>query len=89
MPKYRVIEYVIVKVTSEPIVAEQEIVAYLHYRGQANLDELLRNMTGTKIVSGVEYDDFRQSAVIEELDENGYPTGTALHFSSEELNDLV
>lgn len=87
MAMFRITEYVMVRVISEPMVATEPLDAYRQYRARVNLSQLLRNAVGTLAVAEVEYDDFRKSATIDELDEKEDFKETAMVLSAEEIND--
>lgn len=87
MARFRVTEYVMVRVISEPIEAEEPIRAYREYRKRVDLAQLLRNVTGTVYVSEVEFDNYRDSATVDQLHENGDFAETAMKLSEQEIND--
>jgi hypothetical protein len=87
MPKYRITEYVSVRIISEVVEAELPTLAYAKYMQTVDLPQLLRNITGTKMVASVEYADYRESAAVDLLDENGDFKETVMEISDEEINN--
>jgi hypothetical protein len=87
MPRFHVVEYALVRITSEPIEAEHAVQAYQAYNSRVDLSQLLSNVVGTTEVAEVQFDNYRESARVELLDENGDMAEIALELSEEEIND--
>jgi hypothetical protein len=86
MAKFRVYEDVVVQVISMPIEAETPLEAYAINRAIIDLDQLLRNITGTVEVAEVKFNDRRVKATVELLDDQENGIGHLLEMDETDLD---